>query len=200
MTYRSLIEADDSSLVVIDAQPVFTKRLPEGAGRSLVSRICWLIEVANWLQVPVVVTAEDVTELGSVERQVQQVLPADTVVYDKMVFGLSADPDILASVEKTGRKTVVLTGLETDVCVAHSAIGVADHGYEVVVIADATGSAGTGHEFGLERVRGAGVLVTSLKGLFYEWMRTVECTKRFHAEWNGMTPSSLNWPGYWVDS
>ena len=28
----------------------------------------------------------------------------------------------------------------------------------------------------------AGVIVTNLKGLFYEWLRTVEAINRFHTE------------------
>jgi hypothetical protein len=46
-------------------------------------------------------------------------------------------------------------------------------GFQVVVLADVTDSPGDGHMFGLERIRGAGALVMSLKGLYYEWIRTV---------------------------
>ena len=52
-------------------------------------------------------------------------------------------------------------------------------GYQVVAVADATGSPGTGHEFGLERLRGAGVLVCTVKGLYYEWIRTVDQSPAF---------------------
>ena len=55
---------------------------------------------------------------------------------------------------RSGRKTAVLVGLETDVCVAHSALGLLGHGYQVAVVADATGSPGTAHGFGLERAAG----------------------------------------------
>jgi hypothetical protein len=43
----------------------------------------------------------------------------------------------------------------------------------VIVLSDVTDSPGEAHEFGLERMKGAGALVTSLKGLYYEWIRTV---------------------------
>ena len=96
-----------------------------------------------------------------------------------MIFGLAADAEIMAAVQNTGRKTAILVGLETDVCVAQSAIGLLQKGYQVVVVADATASPGTDHEFGLERMRNAGVLISGVKGLVYEWIRTVDRAREF---------------------
>ena len=178
---HTLIDVQDSALVVIDVQAAFLDKLPAADQRTLLDRICWLIRVAACLDVPLVVTAEDIANLGSVHAQVADALPPGTPVYDKMTFGLAAEPEIMAALERTGRKTALLVGLETDVCVAHSAIGLLQAGYRVVAVADATASPGTGHAFGLERMRGAGALVLGFKGLYYEWQRTVERADRFHA-------------------
>jgi nicotinamidase-related amidase len=137
--------------------------------------------VAASLNVPLVVTAEDIPSHGSVHSQVIAAVLPGTPVYNKMTFGLASEPEILTTIERTGRRTIVLVGLETDVCVAQSAIGLLQRGYRVVAVADATGSPGTGHAFGLERIRGAGALVLGLKGLYYEWQRTVARANRFHA-------------------
>ena len=67
-----------------------------------------------------------------------------------------------------------LVGFETDVCIAHSAIGLLQQEYKVAVVSDATASPGRSHEIGLERMRRAGVVISSVKSLFYEWVRTVE--------------------------
>jgi nicotinamidase-related amidase len=179
---RALIDVDHSVLIVIDVQPPFLDKLPREDSQLLRNRICWLIGVAGWLHVPLVVTAEDIAREGGVDPQVVRALPAGIHVHNKMVFDLAADPAILAAVAQTGRKTAVLVGLETDVCVAHSALGLLEHGYQVAVVADATGSPGTAHGFGLERAAGAGALVTSVKSLFYEWLRTVERVRQFRTE------------------
>jgi nicotinamidase-related amidase len=179
---RTLIDVDHSVLIVIDVQPPFLDKLPREDSQLLRNRICWLIGVAGWLHVPLVVTAEDIVREGGVDPQVVRALPAGIHVHNKMVFDLAADPAILAAVAQTGRKTAVLVGLETDVCVAHSALGLLGHGYQVAVVADATGSPGTAHGFGLERAAGAGALVTSVKSLFYEWLRTVERVRQFRTE------------------
>lgn len=197
MVQGTLIQADDSVLIVIYVQEAFTKKLPPGQAQPLVNRICWLVDVAKWLDVPVVATAEDIPTLGGVDPQLGSALPDGTLVHNKMAFGLAENPDILQAVGQTGRRTAVLTGLETDVCVAQSAVGLLDRGYDVAVIKDATAASPKSHVHGLERARDVGAVVIGLKGLFYEWMRTVPLVKEFHAEWVGPTPSDLGWRGYW---
>jgi len=190
--HHTLIDVEDSLLVVIDVQAAFLDKLPPADRGPLLDRFCWLIRVAVCLDVPLVVTAEDVADLGTVDPQVARALPPGTPIHDKRVYGLAADPAILSAVERTGRKTAILIGLETDVCVAHSAIGLQQCGYQIVVLADATASPGTAHTLGLDRVRGAGALVMATKGLFYEWLRTVERTKRFWAQ-HGETVGPRPW-------
>ena len=189
MSASSLLAAEDSVLIVIDVQPPFLKKLAPEVHPPLLQRICWLIGVANWLHIPLVVTAEDMARDGTVDDQVAQRLPPDTPIYNKMIFDLAADPAIRAAVERTHRKSAILLGLETDVCVAHSALGLLGAGYQVAVVADATGAPGSAHELGLARVRDAGAAVVGVKGLFYEWIRTVEQARRFRHECR-----HLGWP------
>jgi nicotinamidase-related amidase len=179
--HHTLIDVEDSLLAVIDVQKAFLDKLPPAEAQALLRRICWLIRVAQRLQVPLVATAEDIPNLGSVHSKVDDALPSGTPVYSKGAFDLATEPEILTAIERTGRRTAVLTGLETDVCIAQSAIGLLQESYRVVAVADATGSPGNGHAFGLERMRCAGALVLGFKGLYYEWQRTVERADRFRA-------------------
>ena len=177
----SLLDSDDSSLVVIDVQDAFLGKLPRPDSERLLNNVCWLVRLALWQQIPLVVTAE---EFGRqpLAHQLTETLPANIPIFDKVVFGLAGQPDILAAVERTGRGTAVLVGLETDVCVMHSAVGLLERGLRVAVVTDATGSPAPGHKLGLQRMQSAGVIIVNMKGLFYEWLRTVEAVKRFHRE------------------
>src|SRR5258707_15818052 len=173
MTRSSLFEAEDSLLVVIDIQPSFVKKENKEDNNPLLQRMCWVIKVANWLNIPLVVTAEDIAHTGNICNEIAELLPPESKIYNKMIFGLAGQSDILEVVKETGRKTAVLIGYETDVCVTHSALGLMDLGYRVVVVADATGSPGEAHQIGLERIRGAGGIIVSGESLFFEWGRTV---------------------------
>jgi len=174
MTASSLLDANDSLLIIIDIQPSFVKKEKQAENNPLLQRMCWVIKVANWLQVPLVVTAEDVPNTGSICEEVAQLLPPDTKIYNKMTFGLAAQADILEAIQNTNRKTAILIGYETDVCITHSALGLLDLGYRVAVVADATGSPEGAHQIGLNRIRDAGGILVSAKSLYYEWIRTVE--------------------------
>lgn len=179
MTNSSLIEVSDSLLIIIDIQPSFVKKENKEENNPLLQRMCWVIRVANWLNIPLIITAEDIPHTGNISDEVAQVLPPDTRVFNKMSFGLAAQADILEAVQKTQRKTAVIIGYETDVCVTHSALGLMDLGYKVVVVADATGSPSSAHQIGLERIRSAGGIIVSAKSLYYEWIRTVDKAMEF---------------------
>jgi nicotinamidase-related amidase len=170
---KSLINVDECVLIIIDVQYHFLSKLPTQRAEELVNRVGWLMEVAKILNVPIIVTTEEGKRYGGLTAVLAEKLSPGTKVFDKTVFGLADQPDILDAVCKTRRRTAVLVGLETDVCVTHSAIGLMQNGFQVVVLADVTDSTGDAHVFGLERMRGAGAVVMSLKGLYYEWIRTL---------------------------
>jgi nicotinamidase-related amidase len=168
---HGLIARDDCALLVIDVQDYFLNKLPESERAPLVARIGWLMRVAQALTIPVIATAEDIARDGPLVPALSALLPAGQTVFDKRVFGLCGQPDIVDAVRETGRGSFVLVGLETDVCVAQSALGLAVAGHRVAVIDDACASPAPNHAAGLRRLRDAGIIVTNTKGIFYEWVR-----------------------------
>jgi nicotinamidase-related amidase len=177
-----LLERADCLLVVIDVQERF---YPDPAPAELAAlaavaaRCGWLAGVAVALDVPVVVTEEDPARNGRTVAGIRAALAPGTPVLTKPVFGLAEVPEILAAVDATGRRTAVLAGLETDVCVAHSALGLLDRGYRVAAVSDAVYAPAAVHAHGIARLRDAGVELVHAKGLYYEWVRTLEAARAF---------------------
>jgi nicotinamidase-related amidase len=118
-------------------------------------------------------------------------LPAGASVHDKKVFGLCGQFNILEVVRKTGRSECVLVGLETDVCISHSALGLLDQGFRVAAIEDATASPPPHHDAGLRRMAAAGVIITNTKGIYYEWVRDLATNAHVQSRINLPTPASL---------
>jgi nicotinamidase-related amidase len=170
MPATALLDRDDCLLVVVDAQPGFLAAEAEQA----VERMAWLVAIAVRLGIPVLVTEEEPERHGPTEPRIAAQLPADAPTFVKPTFGLAGTPEILAAVHATGRRTAVVLGCETDVCVAQSAIGLLEAGLETVVVEDATFSPGEMHERGLARLARAGVACNHAKGVAYEWLRTVD--------------------------
>jgi hypothetical protein len=123
MRIPSLMDAKDSILIAIDIQPPSVERASKAEPNPLLLRMCRVIQVANWLNVPLVVTAEHIANTGNRCEEVAGRLPPNTKIYNKMTFGLAAQADILEAVQNTNRKTAVLMSYETDVCITHSALG-----------------------------------------------------------------------------
>ena len=94
----------------------------------------------------------------------------------------------VAAIERTGRKTAVLAGFETDVCVTHSAVGLSEAGYRVVVAVAAVCSPVGAQAYGLARRRDLGVEPVRSKGFYCDWVRTLEARSPFGTR----TPSSAS--------
>jgi nicotinamidase-related amidase len=171
-----LTDHEDCLLIVIDAQPGFyppdLSEADRAAAETALTRAAWLTALAGALDVPVVVTEEEPDKNGRTDWRFS--LPTGTPVLVKPTFGLAGTPAILEAVGATRRRTAVLVGFETDVCVYQSAVGLLDDGRDVLVVEDATYSPGEMHARGLARLRDAGARLTHCKALAYEWVRTVE--------------------------
>jgi nicotinamidase-related amidase len=175
----SLLEREDTVLVVVDVQGGFLARASfseqdaVAAGGAL-DRMVWLVALAARLGIPIVVTEEEPELNGATDPRVIERLPAGTPVLRKPTFGLAGTPEILAAVREAARGTAVVIGCETDVCVAQSAIGLRVQGFSCVVVDDATFSPGEMHGRGLDRLAAAGVERNHAKGVTYEWLQSVE--------------------------
>lgn len=193
-----LLERDDSVLVIIDLQPGFWGgRLAEAdaaeAGRC-VARASWLAGAAAALGVPAVLTEEDPERNGPTAAIVMQATGPDSPVLTKPVFDAAACPQIRSAIDSTGRRTVVLCGFETDVCVTHSAVGLMEAGYRVIVALDAVYSPAGAQAPGLARLRDLGVELVHCKGIYYDWVRTLEAALTFERE----NPDLAEPPGFWI--
>lgn len=186
-----MFDRDKSCLVVIDVQQHFLEKLPLELRQPLVARIAWLMRVARLHHIPIVATAENIGKVGPLVAELASELPAGATAHDKMVFGLCGQTSILDDVKQRGRSEFILVGLETDVCVAHSAIGLMGHGFRVAVIEDATASPQPHHDYGIKRLTAAGAVITSVKGIYYEWIRDLATDNGTRQQMNSPLPPGL---------
>jgi len=193
-----LLERDDCVLIVIYLQPKFwSDRLDKADAAEVAgvaARAAWLAGAAMALDVPAVLTEESPERNGPTAVGVLLAVGVKAPVFTKPVFDLAACPEIMAAIEATGRRTVVLCGFETDVCVTHSAAGLMEAGYRVVVVADAVYSPAGAQAYGLARLRDLGVELIHCKGVYYDWVRTLDAALAFERE----HPDLAEPPGFWI--
>jgi nicotinamidase-related amidase len=178
---QHLVEVDDSFLVVIDIQQVFLDKYDRAKAQSLISKVSWLLGIAAHLRVPVVAMAEDMAESGTLVEGIRAALPEGTPIYNKDFFGACANPEIFRAIVNTNRNTAVCVGVETDVCVMQTALGLLANGFRVIVLHDAVATTEWDERIGIERMRAAGVMIGSVKSLYYEWTRSVSACRGLDA-------------------
>jgi nicotinamidase-related amidase len=186
-----LIQRDDSLLLVVDCQDGFLKKLEPQRRDMVIASLDFVIKVATRLGIPSFVTVEEPVKHGPTLPSLLASLAPGTIEHTKMSFSITDDEEIRAALLAQPRRTAVLIGLETDVCVMQSAVGLAQLGFRPIVVADATASPTPEHAFGLDRVRSFGFEVVRIKGLVYEWTRHVATAESLFADGTLRPPSSV---------
>jgi nicotinamidase-related amidase len=175
----------DALLLVVDVQeklvPVvrFGPRVVEHA--ALLARGCAL------LKVPVVATEQNPARLGPTSEPLRSVLgqvlaeraqgaPAQGAAepHAKMQFS-AATPGVLREVESLARPSILLCGLESHVCVLQSALDFLERGQRVFLVRDAISSRHVrDEEVALERMRGAGAIITTVESALLEMLGSAD--------------------------
>ncbi len=163
----ALADCGSSCVVVIDLQDAFMAPIP-GAPR-VVERTSFLIEAANMLGVPVLATEQVPERMGGTTSPVQALLPCSAV--GKTSFGCGGSPQFMATLQETGRRQIVMVGIETHICVLQTALQLLRGDYEVFVCADAVAARGSEAScFGLRRLENAGAIIVHTESIVYEWL------------------------------
>jgi nicotinamidase-related amidase len=157
-----------SALCVIDVQE---KLLPvvdrEGV---LVRRVAKLIAAANELQVGCVATEQYPEKLGPTVAELRGNL---STILAKRMFSVRECFSGLEAFWQAGRRSIVLCGIETHVCVLQSAFDLLAGGWDVHVVIDAVGSRNSmDHLAALDRMRQAGVKLVTCEMVLFEWCET----------------------------
>lgn len=166
-----LSNVDDCVLVVVDVQEKLVSAMPNGVKERVIERINVLLTAAKSLSVPVMVTEQYPKGLGPTESELIKQFPGDAVVVEKTTFSATGIPEFVQKLEQTGRKQVVLVGMETHICVLQTALALQAQGFQVFVVEDAVSSRSKANQYNaLQRLRGAGVIVSNVESVIFEWL------------------------------
>jgi len=134
-----MLSRDDSILLVIDMQEKLTKVMLNLD--NTVKNIRLLIESANEFKVPILYTEQYPKGLGETVEPLKSLLENyGASRFDKMSFSALKIDEIKSAIKKSGKKTVILSGIESHICVLSTAIDLKAEGYNVVIANDAVTS------------------------------------------------------------
>ena len=159
-----LLEKKETALLVIDVQERINAVM---ADQGHVPRIEVLVEACRGLEVPVVASEQYPQGLGSTVDGLKATLAKTPV--GKLAFSCIRDEDSRWAIESCRRRQILVTGIETHVCVLQTVLDLLAAGYQVHVPHDAVNSRRlTDKEWALRRMETAGAVITSTESALFE--------------------------------
>ncbi|HEX4413934.1 MAG TPA: hydrolase [Lacipirellulaceae bacterium] len=165
-----LMNRSDSAFLVIDAQEKLLSVVPDR--KRIVWNIRRLLDAAKELGVAIAGTEQYPDRLSPTVPELKERLGSAP---DKLCFSAGVCGDVFERWKADGRFRVLLTGIETHVCVLQTALDLAAAGFEVYVAVDAVGARkAVDHDTALRRMELAGVVLTTTETAMFEWCQTAE--------------------------
>ena len=164
------LDRNKAVLVVIDIQEKLCRAMdPEFLG-ALTANTAILLESARELGLPVIATEQYVRGLGETLEVLKSQLP--DAALEKMTFSCCGDLKFVEALKATGRTQVIITGMESHVCVLQTVLELLDAGFVVHVVRDAVMSR---HEknwiTGLDVMGAAGAVITSTEAVLFQLLK-----------------------------
>jgi nicotinamidase-related amidase len=167
------LDRASTALVIIDVQeklmPVIDRR------ESVELNITRLVSGAYLLGVPILITEQYVKGLGATVNPVREALKnaGGYRPIEKDCFSAQGCTPFRTALEMLKRRQVLVTGIETHVCVYQTVTDLLADGYDVTIIADAVSSrTGENREIALHRVVSEGARLSSTEMALFELVGT----------------------------
>jgi nicotinamidase-related amidase len=160
------VSASTTALVVVDMQERLLSAIHEN--ERVISNVRLLLRAAKALALPVVMTTQYIKGLGPTQDEILELVPEARPI-DKLTFSCFGSPEFKQALAATGRKSLLLCGVEAHICVLQTGLDALAAGYEVHLVSDATGSRVKANaEIGHRRLEGAGAIPSSTEMAIYE--------------------------------
>jgi nicotinamidase-related amidase len=171
------LTAADCAVVVVDMQERLLPAIHESARVVVATRL--VLHAARVLEIPAILTTQYLKGLGATVPDVAELAPGAPI--DKLTFSCFGSAEFAAALERTGRRTLLVCGVEAHICVLQTGLDALAAGYRVHVVTDATSSrspvnAALGHR----RLEAAGAVLSSSEMAIYELL-AVSGTSAFKA-------------------
>lgn len=167
-----MLKLDGAVLVVVDVQGRLAELMFERA--HVFTTIANAIRGCKALQVPILWLEQNPARLGRTIAPLRHLLePAEPI--SKMSFSAWGEKAFAEALTASGRRQVILTGIEAHVCVYQTAVDLLRNGCEAHIVADAVSSRSRANrEAGLRSAAAAGASLTTLEMFLFELMRTAD--------------------------
>ena len=173
MSVKNIFLLDPASavLVVIDVQEKLCAAMDQSVLDQLTRNAGILLESANELGGPVIFTEQYVKGLGPTLAELKGRAPAAPAI-EKMSFSCCGNDAFFGQLKETGRNQVIISGMETHVCVLQTVIELLDNGFDVHLVKDAVMSRSSdSRQTAIEAMVLAGAVPTCTEAVVFQLLK-----------------------------
>lgn len=165
-----MIKSDDCILILIDIQERLVEMLNK---QEPIKKVCsTLVKASKALEIPIILTEQYPKGLGITVPEINSEVDL-TAIVEKTSFSAMQTEEFIKLLKNTNRKTVILGGIETHICVYQTAFELIQAGYNVAVIKDACASrTKEGFKIGIERMKSEGAKIYNVETMLFELLRS----------------------------
>lgn len=128
------LDIEQTALLIIDVQEKLAPAMDPELYQRLVQNVNLLIEGCGIFDLPIIATEQYPQGLGHTVAELDGATGQSRI--EKIAFSCCGEPTFLEALEKTGAKQVLVTGMESHVCVLQTVIDLLDRGYIVHLVSD----------------------------------------------------------------
>lgn len=171
---QALIDPSDTLILLLDHQSGLFQTVKDIPVTDLRRNVEMIAKLATLLEIPVITTASEPTgPNGPLMPEIERDAPHALYVPRKGEVNAWDNADFVEAVRATGRKTLVMAGVWTSVCVMFPALDAKAAGFEVYAVIDASGDPSEmASRTTVARFAQAGIIPTSTNALLSELHRT----------------------------
>ena len=137
----SPLSADAAALLLVDHQVGLFSLVGDYAPDEFKNNVMALAGCGKTFKLPTILTTSAETgPNGVIMPELKEMYPDAPFIPRPGQINAWDNEDFVAAVKKTGRKQLVIAGIVTDVCVAFPTLSALKEGYQVFVVADASGT------------------------------------------------------------
>lgn len=163
-----MLTRNNTALTIIDVQGNLAQAVD--LREIVIENIRKVIKGCQVFGIPIILTEE--VNLGPTIPEITELLPGIRPII-KESFSSCGNQEFMEALKALKRKQMLITGVETHVCVYQTAVELVDLGYEVQIIADAVSSrTAKNREIALQKMRDCGVVWTSTEMVLFELLKT----------------------------
>ena len=170
-----MLTVENALLVVIDIQGNLAQAMHDK--NFLFENLKKLISGAQLLNLPIIVTEQIPQKLGPTIPEIAALF-SDFQPIPKASFSCWGEKLFMEKLRATPRKQILLTGIESHVCVYQTALELKSLGYDVYLVADCISSrTAENKSIAIARMTSEGVKLTSTEMVLFELMKIAEGDK-----------------------